>query len=288
MDLPFRTLRQQIGGLREFSANPQQRIRLGWESIDTLIEGPARGEVCLVVGRSYTGKSLFASNVVVNNRHMPNIFFSLEMPEHQVLERMFGQWAQIASKDVQGMVGSGTLPQVLDTMPDAFPQTLIVDRPRLTLGDMSWYIEAFDEWYGERPAFVVVDYLEAVGGSEKVGDTGRTERIAKGLKDWAKDESVAVVVCHHANRSEPEWLPPTADSVRYAGYTEADFVLGIWRPATNPKLNDLELVGLRDRVYMNVTKNRVTGRTAPKLEFVLGPDLRFVDLSADEIVQRWG
>jgi replicative DNA helicase len=195
--LPFRTMAEQVADLRTFSKNPQQRIRTGWESFDILVEGPASGEVFTILGRSFTGKSLMASAIVVNNRNLPNIFFSMEMPEHQVLQRMFSQWAEIDAWDVTQMVKDASLPLVLETMPDAFPQTCIIDKPSLSFGDMSAYLGMFEEYYGERPAFVVIDFLELIGGGKKSGEGSvRTEAIAGALKDWAKDERMPVFVLH--------------------------------------------------------------------------------------------
>ena len=94
---------------------------------------------------------------------------------------------------------------------------------------------------------------------------------------------MAVFLLHQTNRSEPEWEPPTADSARGAGYTEADVVVGMWQPATDPKMKEAERAMLQGEIHMNVLKNRINGRTtgAKAITLRMTDSLRLVDLSAD-------
>ena len=76
------------------------------------------------------------------------------------------------------------------------------------------------------------------------------------MKTWAKAENVAVFLLHQTNRVEKVWDPPTEDSARSAGYTEADVVIGI---------------GTR---YSDFT-------TASKTQFE-NPDVKFVNINVAE------
>lgn len=283
----FHTLAEQITSLREFSNNPQQRVRTGLASIDIMCEGPASGEVFTFLGRSFSGKSNVGVNLMVNNPTLPLILFSLEMPARQVLQRLYSTWSNVSNYDVQRQTKAGSLPHILDTMADELPKQVVVDRPGLSLGDMSAILEQYDEYYGERPAAVVIDYLELVQGGNGEGHF-RTEQIAKALKDWAKSEVMAVFLLHQTNRTEKVWDPPTEDSARGAGYTESDVVVGMWQPGRDPNMGDIERRSLDNQIYMNVLKNRITGRTTSgrPLKMQLEPTLKIVDLSAHE-VKRW-
>lgn len=286
----FKTIDEQVEDLRSFSANPRQRIRTGLESIDVVCEGPAAGEVFMILGRSFSGKSLAGLNVLANNPSVPMLFFSLEMPARQCIQRLFSMWSRTEHQDVVRMTNEGSLPKILDELGEAYPSHIIVDKSGLTYGDMSIYLEQFDEYIGERPAAVVIDYLELVGGGINASEGyTRTESLAKALKDWAKDEEVAVFILHQTNRSEPEWEPPHADSARGAGYTESDAVIGLWRPWLNPKLGDHEREMMRDEVWFNVIKNRITGRVtgAKGLKFSLRGDLKLRDLDAEATRRYW-
>ena len=279
----FSTLGEQVERLRDFAANPRQRIRIGIESLDILTEGPAAGEVYQFMGRSFSGKSLVATNIMANNPEVPLIFFSLEMPARQALSRLYSTYENVDHHSVQAQMKGGSLPKLFDTLPAKLPKQIIVDKSGQTLDDMSFYLDLYDGYFEQRPACVLVDYLELIRSSDGEGHF-RTEMVAKRLKDWSKSEDVAVFLLHQTNRSEPEWDPPTADSARGAGFTEADVVVGMWQPGRNPKLSDLEKAALEGEIHMNVLKNRISGRTtgAKTIRLKLEPTLKMVDLSAEQ------
>lgn len=275
--LRFKPLSEQIENLFEFSQNPAQRVRTGLSPIDKLCGGPAPGEVFMFVGRSFAGKSIVGQNIIWHNRFMPSIFFSLEMPYMLALQRLYSIWSDTNHRDVQEMTEAGALPEMLRYMADDFLLHRIVDTEALSLDTMSLYLEAYDGEYGHRPEFVVVDYLELVGGAKKSGDGWTaTEVQSTSLKDWAKKEEMRVFVLHQANKEEAPWRPPTESSPRGGGYTEADFVVGMWQPSRDPELNDFEYTYLKDKVSFNVLKNRAYGDVSGKreLSFRMTPSLR--------------
>lgn len=259
----------------EFSDKPHVRVGTGFPLIDELIGGPAPGEIAMVLGRSYAGKSLMGQNIILNNPTVPSIFFSLEMPTTQAIARMFSIWADEPATKVQRAAETGSLPNTVWDMVAAFPFHQIIDEPSVTLDRMSFYVEKYTEEHEIRPEFVVIDYLELLGGAKNSGDGMlATEAQASRLKDWAKRESMRVFFLHQTNRQEPKWLPPTADSARWGGYTESDFVIGMWRPHWNPSMDYWEKLEAADLVCFNVLKNRAYGKDAEELRYRLTPSLR--------------
>jgi replicative DNA helicase len=251
--------------------------------LNILTEGPAAGEIYEFMGRSFSGKSLVATNIMANNPEMPMIFFSLEMPARQALTRLYATYENVDHHSIQDQVKAGSLPRLFDDLPDQLPFQIIVDRTGMTLDDMSFYMDLYETYYEQRPSAVLVDYLELIRSSDGEGHF-RTEMVAKRLKDWSKSEDTAVFLLHQTNRTEPEWDPPTADSARGAGYTEADVVVGMWQPSRNPKLSVVERAAVDGEIHMNVLKNRINGRTtsgAP-IRLRLEDTLKMVDLSAEQ------
>lgn len=275
--LKFPTLTEQIKDLYEFSKNPAQRIRTGLDPIDKMCGGPAPGEVFMVVGRSFAGKSIVAQNIVWHNRHEPSIFFSLEMPYLLAVQRLYSIWSNTSANDVQDMTERGVLPEMLKYMAEDFPRHHIVDTEALGLDSMSFYLDEYERLYKERPSFVVIDYLELVAGAKKSGEGwNATEVQAASLKDWAKKEEMRVFVLHQTNKQELPWSPPTESSPRGAGFTEADFVVGMWQKSRNPDISDADYMYYKDKVNFNVLKNRAYGSLSGKrnLTFRLAPSLR--------------
>ena len=284
MSRGFKTLAEQVDDLRAYSKNPQQRVRTGLESLDTIIEGPAAGEIALILGRSFTGKSLLATSIMASNSHLGVVFFSLEMTSRLAVTRLFAQWAGVDHHKVQDEVTHGNLTRVIDTMAEELPKHVIVDVGGLSYGDMTWYLERYADWYGERADVVIIDYLELVGGAKATGEGWtKTEAAAAQLQDWAKEQDMPVYMIHQTNMREPVWKPPNQDSARGAGYTESDLVIGLWAPGRDPELSEMDQYSLRNEVHMNVIKNRISGETRYKpLPFTVADNLRFVDKVADQ------
>lgn len=277
------TLEEQIKDWEDYSENPQQRIRTGFPTIDRIIGGPAPGEVCMILGRSHTGKSLVAQNIVIHNQMFPSIFFSLEMPYIQALQRMYSMWSGTPNADVHQMTEEGSLPHHIWEMARTFPYHHIIDAPGIGLATMSEFVARFETEYERRPAFVVIDYLELLGGVKKSGDGWTAvEAQAAALKDWAKAENLPVFIIHQTNRIEPDWRPPTKDSAKGAGYTESDFVLGMWQPGQEPGLDPVTQSSYNGQVRVNVLKNRAYGKlTSYKgVGYELYADLTFREMVA--------
>jgi len=269
------SLYQQVEALFKYAENPVKRVGTGFAPIDELIVGPAPGEVCMVVGRSYSGKSIVGQNIIYNNPDIPSIFFSMEMPFMQALVRMYSMWSDTPSSEVQESVEAGQPNSKMWELVTAFPKHVILDQPALTLEEMSIALDQYAEAYSQRPEFIVLDYLELLGGAKASGEGYiATEQQATMLKDWAKQEEMRVFLLHQANKQEPRWLPPTDNSPRNGGFVEADFVIGAWRPHTDPKLDFMERLSLKNVIRFNVLKNRVFFKEAERIDMVVTPSLR--------------
>jgi replicative DNA helicase len=286
----FQTLAEQVTALRDFASNPQQRVRSGLPTLDAFIEGPAAGEVYNAVGRSHAGKSMFGLQLLANNPDLGSVFFSLEMPARMALQRLYCMVTGVEFSVLHNQVTSNSLPSSFDEFPSMLPYTVVVDDNDLSLDAMSIYLEHYAAYYGSRPDFVVMDYLELIGGAKASGEgLLRVEAVAGKVKSWAKDEQMPVWILHQTNRSEKDYDPPTKDSARYGGYTEADVMIGMWQRFTDPGLSEIERHQEDGRVYFNVLKNRVTGKFPRQDRGIatwMGPDLRFRDVAALEKKQR--
>lgn len=258
----FYTIGEQVDGLKRYSANPQQRVRTGLcTEIDMLCEGPAPGEVFTFLGRSYSGKSIVAQNVMANNVDKGIIFFSLEMFYLIAVERLFSIWSGFDNNEVSRRTRDGDLPELLDTMPEEFERHVIMDRAAMTPGDMAAIIDKYEDHFEVRPDAIIVDYLELVSGAKTSGEGWlATEGSAQSMKDFAKQQAMPVFLIHQTNQQGNPWEPPTMTSARGGGFTEADFVIGMWRPHLDPELGGLERDAIRDQVHMTILKNRPFGR----------------------------
>ena len=274
----MKTLYDQVDQLFQFSENPVKRVGTGFKTIDDLIRGPAPGEVCMILGRSFSGKSILAQNIINHNKDLPSIFFSLEMPYMQAIVRMYSMWSETPSSDNQTSLEQGKVNSKVWDMVLAFPLHVIDDKGGQTLEDMSRKLMEFDIYYKTRPAFVVIDYLELVAGAKASGEGfAAVEAVSTSLKDWAKEEEMRVFLLHQTNRQEKRWQPPNEDSARFGGYTEADFVIGMWRPHTDPDIDYWDAMSIKHHLNLNLIKDRVFFNERDKIEMMITPTLRILD-----------
>lgn len=285
----FPLLGEQVEALKDLAANPKSRIKTGLPSLDALIEGPAWGEVVTVMARSYVGKSLFATNLMANNLDAGIIFFSLEMPAHQVIQRLYCHTFDMPSSDFHRAMRDNELPETLDWLEDRMRRHVVIDSSGIGFADFSAYIENYETFFGQRPDCVIIDYLEEIDGSKgKAEGWVATQALASRLKAWSRTEHMPVFLLHQTNKQEKSWNPPTEDSANGGGFREADVVVGLFRPGNNPDLMELERQSLKFEMHMNVLKNRITNRTTDgkPLRYRISPSGTLVDLSREQ-VKSW-
>ena len=269
------TLYNDVEALFRFAESDVKRVGTGINAIDELIRGPAPGETCMIMGRSYTGKSIIGQNIILANKALPSIFFTMEMPTMQAVIRLYAMWSDTNAGDVQIAIEDGQPPTRIWDMVQDFPLHRIIDKSGITVQEMSMAVNDYESDYKTRPEFVVVDYLELLGGAKQSGEGYlATEAQSTQLKDWAREEEMRVFVIHQTNRQEKTWQPPTEDSARNAGYTEADFVIGIWRPHKDPNLTFLDKLNEQHIIAMNVLKNRPFFKEKDRIDVHIGPSLR--------------
>jgi KaiC/GvpD/RAD55 family RecA-like ATPase len=258
-----------VRGLIKYAANPTKRIPTGLWQIDNMIGGGVgRGEVCVIIGKSGSGKSIVGQNILESNLDVPAVFFSFEMPGTMLLTRSLAMWSNKTHDIVFNQVETNTLdPEMLADWEDSHQKHYFVTRTGLDLAAMSSTLKEAEEQLGERPAIVVIDYMElvaAAGGGETIDNV---TSVAQAIKGWAKEEEVACVMLHQTNKSLRHGDAPDEDAARYGGFTEADIVIGVWRPHKwQPKnkgdqpMPQATVEYLRGYFGINLIKNR------PKIE----------------------
>lgn len=274
----FPTLSFQMDKLKEFVSNPQERARTGFPTLDAFIEGPAAGEVCTILGRSYTGKSQLVHNMMLNYPSPPGfLVFSMEMPATALLMRMASAWAGVPQDHLLEQAKQGKLTETVFQMGKDFDHHVVVEEP-MSIKEMSGYLFMYRQWFGHDPAAIIIDYLELVETDMRLSGWERTERLARDIKTLAKVEKVPVFLLHQTNQKRKQWEKPDEESARGGGYTQADVVIGIHKPSRDPDLPMTERKELEPYIMVNVIKNRINGKENYRnIELELLPSLRLID-----------
>jgi DnaB-like helicase C terminal domain len=257
-------LSDQVRKTYDFIADPGLRIPTGWESVDAhILGGPAPGEVVYILGRSHTGKSMFLLNIIRNNPSLPMVLFTLEMPDHQAISRLtsmvMNQPSEVIMRNLQHRQLDWQANPLLNY------DVWVVDAPSLSLSNMRDVVLKIRHDYDQElwPRVVLIDYLELIRSPSKDYGYERAETLARDLKAWSKEMELPVFVCHQSNMTIKRWEPPDEGAARGAGYTEADAVLGIWHPGSNPALTAYD-----QHIYKaRLIKNRIAGTLSDELTF---------------------
>lgn len=245
-----------------WALDPTPRVPLGYRFFDEPTGGGiARGEVCTFLAASGVGKTNFALNVAHNNPDVGTVFFSLEMAARFLLARLACIHSGISTRqlEAQSLINGGKH-EALDKVVEYLPKLAIVDKPAMSLKDMMASVNrAVDALEGERPKLVIIDYLELISGVAALDAGQSVDKVARKLKDFARETDTAVVCLHQVNKGEGAfdgYQPLTMGSARFGGSTQADFIVGAYRPMKNPALDQHQRKSVESDFFMQLIKNR--------------------------------
>ena len=274
-DPDYQPIADQIRATYQFHATPGIRVPTGWESVDPLIYGGlAPGEVFYILGRSHTAKSMFLLNIIANNPELPAVLFTIEMPEHQAITRLSSMVMRQDHDHVVRLLMHNQL--AWEANPLLHYQLWIMEHA-MTLDRMGEIMARIRDNFDPelQPRYVCLDYLELLRTDGKRDGYERAETLARDLKAWSKAISLPVFVVHQSNMTRKRFEPVDENSARGAGYTEADLVMGVWHPASDPKIGNPKAIASTFKAQ--IIKNRISGVLSEELSFDLTGSLIMYD-----------
>jgi replicative DNA helicase len=234
----FRPLNETETDLRTWASGDHSRIPTGFTFIDQLTQGGiAEGEVALLMAYSGVGKTAIGCNIAVNNRGIPTVFFSLEMQARFILKRLAAIHSTTSDRLIEQQLRAGEPCTPVQSLIEDFPHLGIVDKPAMSLKDMSSALYEAAEHWGRMPRLCILDYLELVGGIASLDAVNAVDKVSRKLKDFAREHDVAMVVLHQLNKSGDPHKPVNIKDARYGGNVAADYVIAAYRPCLDPDLS---------------------------------------------------
>lgn len=208
----------------------RDRVHLGFNNtFDATLAGVARQELILIGGKRGSGKSIAASNIVVNQYESGNtaVIFSIEMVAHEVLERNLSILANVSHQNIkQGRLTDEELLRLVQARADMFmeaqdlveqfktsrdrfkfenalvrekhlktdSQMIIIDDRALTLTSLDLHLGKLKGKFGDKFTVAVVDYLNqiVVEGASQF-DWQPQIVISKKLKELARKYDIVMV-----------------------------------------------------------------------------------------------
>ena len=216
----------------------------GFPALDAITRGWQDGNLIVIGARPGHGKSAIALNMATCaaiDNNIPTAFFTLEMADIELADRIIGSEAGLASGKRKGKDKMEEYEWKLleSALAKAAKAPLYIDEtPALTITEFTSKLKRMVQEKGVKIAFV--DYLQLMHASGNYGTNRALEigDISRQLKENAKELHIPIIALAQLNRNVMTRLGnsmgrPVLSDLKDSGSIEqdADMVLFIHRPA---------------------------------------------------------
>ena len=240
-------------------------VPTGFADLDALTLGFQPGNLILLAARPSHGKSAFTLNVALNIARRDGqsaLFFSLEMSQMELYQRLLAQWTNIPIHKVRsGHITEQEIERMEAALPHIQQTPLWINDT--AAADISQICADARVFIQQHPlvALIVVDYLQLARASEIAKREGRTREVSEisgRLKQLAREMKVPVLAVSQLSREierRGKRARPQLSDLRESGSLEqdADLVLFLHRDMKNePPLGSPE----HPRAWLEIAKHR--------------------------------
>lgn len=277
--------RHILAGFSEWADDLDKRVEAGGKivglstglaDLDKQTLGMEAGDLWILAARPSMGKTTLAMNVLehVAGQGLPVLFFSLEMPDRQLLTRTIASLGRLDSERLRrGALEADEWAKVTTatTRLRDFP-LFIDDQAGLSLTDMRARARRVKR---KGLALICVDYLQLVR-QQAENRTNEITKISQGLKALAKDLQVPVLALSQLSRKceERHDKRPHMADLRESGSIEqdADVIAFLYRESQYDKN-----CGFENVAELDIAKQR-NGPTGTLYLHYNGAQMRFGNL----------
>jgi replicative DNA helicase len=276
---------QQIEVLRQKDES-LTGVPSGFKSIDDITHGWQNTDLIILAARPSVGKTAFALNLARNAalhsyKPTPVGFFSLEMSESQLVQRILSAESEIWLEKIRnGRLEDEHMKQLYQKGIARLAQApiFIDDTAAITMFELRAKARRMVKKY--KVGLIIIDYLQLMTGDS--GDSKNREReiakISRELKKLAKDLSIPIIALSQLSRAIESRAnkEPQLSDLRESGAIEqdADLVMFLYRPADDDVKKDGEL---RNKGMIKIAKHR-NGTLDEKVLKFYGAIQKWMDL----------
>ena len=232
LDVALRRYAEQIDARGDLRVG----VRTGIESVDKKTGGLQASDLILIAGRPRLGKTSLALNIVEHAAVVQRktcAFFSMEMSEMQVVQRLVSMLAEIDGNRMRrGRLSTQEFTAISAASAELQQAPIFVEESsRLNVTDI---LAKSRRLQAERGLdLVVIDYLQLIEGRDKEESRVlEVARISRALKAIARELEVPVIAVSQLSRQiEQRGTEPMLSDLRESGALEADadLVLFLWQ-----------------------------------------------------------
>jgi len=220
------------------SKNPITGISSGFEKLDQMTSGFQRDEFIIIGARPSVGKTALALNMashIAFHKKTPAAFFSLEMSDIALVQRLISSEAMVQAQSIRGgFLSTGDYKKIVDVMSVIYEAPFyIVDMPNMKLLDLR--AQARKMRSQQQVQIIFIDYLGLIGHeNSSLPRYEQISEISRSLKSLARELHIPVVVLCQLNR-DAQWETPTLANLRDSGSIEQDADLVMFLNREQPK-----------------------------------------------------
>jgi len=272
-DGPLSTaLDKALAAAGEVQRDPGKRLMSGIPELDKFCCGWQPGELVTLGGRTSTGKSTFACNVVAAcaAHGKTALYVSGEMPRAQTAKRFIQSQAHVWGSRLREGKLSDNEWDAAESAAEAMRSwpVHIIGKP-MTIPEVSLRARQLSAQWHRPVDLIVVDYLQIMKPHEGKSRYEQIGAMSVACKQMALELDSVVMLLSQFRRPEPHVAgkvrkdnPPSIYDLKESGSIEndADFVLLLHKPSPQP----VEPIERRDsslEVWLKVGKGRETGDT---------------------------
>lgn len=211
----------------------------GFDELNEKICGFQPGDLVLLGARPSMGKTALAlamAQGALRHSGCPVLFFSLEMPAEQILQRLLSDLGNVPLT----VIRSATLSEndwtcfssAMQQIQDWGERLVIDDTSDMTPSLLRARARRYRRKYGQ-PGVIMIDYLQLMRSPEQENRTQEISEISRSLKALAKEMGCPVVALSQLNRQLEQRADkrPTNGDLRDSGSLEqdADLILFLYR-----------------------------------------------------------
>jgi len=197
----------------------------GFVALDKMTSGFQESEFIVIGARPSIGKTAFALSMAANisiQQGIPTGFFTLEMSDMAIMQRLVASEARISSQRIRtGMLRPSDFAHLVESAGLIYEAPLfIADTPNMKLLDLRAQARRMKQQGDVKIIFV--DYISLIGSENH--EIPRHEQIAevsRSLKGLARELRIPVVALSQVNR-DSEGKRPSLASLRESGSIEQD------------------------------------------------------------------
>ena len=273
-------------------------ISTGFTDLDKMTSGWQPSDLVILAARPAMGKTAFALSMAKNiaiDQGIPLAFFSLEMSNVQLMNRVISNVTEIESEKLKtGQLRPDEWQRLDGRMKQLFGKPLFLDdTPSLSVFELLTKARRLVREHGVK--IIMIDYLQLMNASGMNYGSRQEEvsTISRALKGLAKELNIPILALSQLNRgvenrADGDKRPQLSD-LRESGAIEqdADMVCFIHRPEYYKIYTDGNGRDLRGMAEIIIAKHR-NGAVGDVLLSFKGQFTRFQDRDADNYIPTPG